>query len=239
MSLTVYPDPATGGGVAIGDTVTGATAGSVFFAGAAGILAQNNTAFQWIGADTQLQLTAGAATKTPLEINLFGLQSADAFQVKDSSTAVVANITSAGKVFATSGPYYNSVTYGFAGLTATGIGGASGFVSLVVGGLAVLSVSCSNVGIATGGELGWSATSGAFDGANDIALARAAAGVLKVTDGSDGTTGGGGIQFTEMTAPTAPSANNVILFSRDNGAGKTQLMALFATGAAQQVAIEP
>jgi len=31
----------------------------------------------------------------------------------------------------------------------------------------------------------------------------------------------------------------VRIFAQDNGAGKTQLMALFATGAAQQIAIEP
>lgn len=50
---------------------------------------------------------------------------------------------------------------------------------------------------------------------------------------------GNGVQFTEMTAPSAPAANKVILYAVDNGAGKTQLMALFPSGAAQQVAIEP
>ncbi len=97
MSLTVYPDPATGGGVAIGDTVTGATAGSVFFAGALGVLAQNNTAFQWIDADTQLQLTAGAATKTPLEINLFDTHSANAVEVKNSGGTPIAYISANGR----------------------------------------------------------------------------------------------------------------------------------------------
>jgi hypothetical protein len=47
------------------------------------------------------------------------------------------------------------------------------------------------------------------------------------------------ITFTEMTAPSAPAANKVHLYAEDNGAGKTRLMALFPTGAAQQVAIEP
>ncbi len=59
---------------------------------------------------------------------------------------------------------------------------------------------------------------------------------VKVTDGS---TGGGALQFQEMTAPSAPSTNLVYLYAQDNGSGKTQLMALFPTGAAQQVAIEP
>lgn len=85
-------------GASIGGTVTGATAGSVFFAGALGVLAQNNAAFQWVDADTQLQLTAGSATKTPLEINLFAAQSADAFQVKNSASQIVNNITADGGV---------------------------------------------------------------------------------------------------------------------------------------------
>jgi len=42
----------------------------------------------------------------------------------------------------------------------------------------------------------------------------------------------------EMTAPAAPAANGGRLFFQDNGAGKTQLMVIFATGAAQQLAIQ-
>jgi len=47
------------------------------------------------------------------------------------------------------------------------------------------------------------------------------------------------LQMSEATAPTAPSTNDVRLYAEDNGAGKTRLMALFPTGAAQQVAIQP
>jgi hypothetical protein len=47
------------------------------------------------------------------------------------------------------------------------------------------------------------------------------------------------IEQTEMAAPSAPAANGVRIYAQDNGAGKTQLMALFASGAAQQIAIEP
>ena len=46
-------------------------------------------------------------------------------------------------------------------------------------------------------------------------------------------------EMTEMTAPAAPAANKVRFYAEDNGSGKTRLMALFATGAAQQIAIEP
>lgn len=49
----------------------------------------------------------------------------------------------------------------------------------------------------------------------------------------------GGVDLPEMTAPSAPAANTVRLYAEDNGSGKTRLMALFNSGAAQQVAIEP
>lgn len=47
------------------------------------------------------------------------------------------------------------------------------------------------------------------------------------------------IEGAEMTAPAAPAANGFRIFAEDNGAGKTRLMVQFATGAAQQIAIEP
>lgn len=87
-------------------------------------------------------------------------------------------------------------------------------------------------------------SSGAFSwasGANanvgqDTSLVRAAAGIVGVRNGS---TGGGALSFVEQTAPSAPATNGVYLYAEDNGSGKTRLMALFPTGAAQQVAIEP
>jgi hypothetical protein len=42
--------------------------------------------------------------------------------------------------------------------------------------------------------------------------------------------GTGALTFAEMTAPAAPAVNNGILFTRDDGAGVTQLCARFATG---------
>jgi hypothetical protein len=47
------------------------------------------------------------------------------------------------------------------------------------------------------------------------------------------------IAGAEMTAPAAPAANGYRIYAEDNGAGKTRLMVLFATGAAQQIAIQP
>ena len=52
-------------------------------------------------------------------------------------------------------------------------------------------------------------------------------------------TAGKHIEFYEGTAPAAPSVDRVRIYAEDDGAGKTRLMALFASGAAQQIAIEP
>jgi len=49
----------------------------------------------------------------------------------------------------------------------------------------------------------------------------------------------GYIEGKEQTAPAAPAANGYRLFAQDNGAGKTQLMVIFGSGVAQQIAIEP
>lgn len=68
------------------------------------------------------------------------------------------------------------------------------------------------------------------------ALARDAAGIKVIA--ADGTTGAF-LSGVEQTAPSAPSANGYRLFAQDNGAGKTQLMVIFGSGAAQQIAIEP
>jgi len=47
------------------------------------------------------------------------------------------------------------------------------------------------------------------------------------------------IAGVEMTAPSAPAANGYRIYAEDNGSGKTRLMVRFATGVAQQIAIEP
>uniref|UniRef100_A0A6M3KW31 Uncharacterized protein n=2 Tax=viral metagenome TaxID=1070528 RepID=A0A6M3KW31_9ZZZZ len=49
----------------------------------------------------------------------------------------------------------------------------------------------------------------------------------------------GYFELPEVSAPGAGAANTARIYAQDNGAGKTQIMAQFATGAAQQIAIEP
>lgn len=49
----------------------------------------------------------------------------------------------------------------------------------------------------------------------------------------------GGIRMAEQTDPAAPPANQAHLYTRDNGAGKTQLVVRFPTGVVQVLATEP
>ena len=50
---------------------------------------------------------------------------------------------------------------------------------------------------------------------------------------------GGDILFTERADPAAPAANKAVLYSKDDGAGKTQIVVRFPTGAVQVIATEP
>lgn len=96
----------------------------------------------------------------------------------------------------------------------------------------------------------------AFSATNETHTSRAAGGstifkahasqsasIIKVTDSSSNALlqvlAAGGIEMAEQTAPSAPSSNAVRIYAEDNGAGKTRLMALFPSGVAQQIAIEP
>lgn len=88
-------------------------------------------------------------------------------------------------------------------------------------------------GVTTTGYVGFASSNPL---APDTTLTRVAAGIVGVRDG---TTGGAAVSLVEQTAPAAPAANGVYIYAEDDGAGKTRLMARFATGAAVQIAIEP
>jgi len=47
------------------------------------------------------------------------------------------------------------------------------------------------------------------------------------------------MEMVEITAPAAGATNSARIFAEDDGAGKTRLMVRFATGAVQQLAIQP
>jgi hypothetical protein len=83
-----------------------------------------------------------------------------------------------------------------------------------------------------------------FDEARDPYTARNA---LRIQPGVDvvgldangNATISGYIGGSEISDPAAPAANSGRLYFRDNGAGKTQLVVRFPTGAVQVIATEP
>jgi hypothetical protein len=94
----------------------------------------------------------------------------------------------------------------------------------------------SEVTLPSSSTLGWVSTStGAGNIGQDTAMARSAAGVIVLTNGS---TGGSAMQLREMTAPSGVT-NSAIIYTEDDGAGKTRLMVRFGSGAPQQISIEP
>jgi hypothetical protein len=119
---------------------------------------------------------------------------------------------------------------------ATAILAASGNIVL---GRASGTNANADVWLGYSGAIKWSNSStntGASALADHCSLARVDPGILGVR-GSGGA--GGAISLVEMTSPAAPATNGVYIFAEDNGSGKTRLMARFATGATQQLAIEP
>jgi hypothetical protein len=117
---------------------------------------------------------------------------------------------------------------------------ANGSVDIVDGsGMAQINFniqSANGLRVASDRPIGF--TSGAANGSTpDTTIRRVTTGILGVRGGA--ITDPGALSFIEQTAPAAPAANGVYIYAKDNGAGKTQLMALFATGAAVQIAIEP
>ena len=120
------------------------------------------------------------------------------------------------------------------GLTLSAAGSA--VMDFISAGSAInLRLSGANANVQSSFSLSWASGSTVTVG-NDLRIARSAASVLAINNAS---TGGGALQVTEMTAPAAPATNSIRIYAEDDGAGKTRLMALFATGAAQQLAIEP
>jgi hypothetical protein len=67
--------------------------------------------------------------------------------------------------------------------------------------------------------------------------------ILQFIDATNGDLAAVEFKFAEITElasdPAAPSANKARLYTKDNGAGKTQLVVRFPTGAVQVIATEP
>jgi hypothetical protein len=144
------------GTMAVGDSITGATSGSVLFAGVSGALTQDNTNFFWDNSTKRL----GIGDSTPLAALTVG--ASDAFQV-DSTGAISAatGITSSGAVtFAgLSGGGIQCLQVSNTGLlsgtgSACGSGGGSG-ADTALSNLSAVAINTSLLlGVSDGGALG-------------------------------------------------------------------------------------
>jgi len=174
----------------------------------------------------RLTLTGVAGTSVNITAESLGTGSAN--------LDVVITPKGTGKVKFASGTFVNSNGYAFL----VGIQGTySGF-----------DYSGHGVQFPTEGVLSWVDTGNFITGTKDTGVAKTSAGIVEINNGTAGTYRDLKLrnllnteyhQMTEMTAPSAPATNSVRIYAEDNGSGKTRLMALFATGAAQQLAIEP
>jgi hypothetical protein len=104
-----------------------------------------------------------------------------------------------------------------------------------VGGISTFGFIANQFQLASATYLGWAAA----PNSSGNATLRLYGNIDGVAVRGNSTTAGAHVNLTEMTAPAAPAANGVNIYAEDDGAGKTRLMALFASGAAQQIAIEP
>lgn len=114
-------------------------------------------------------------------------------------------------------------------------------VSLSINGVGRYEWSATQVKLVAANLIGWTASS--INATFDTALSRVSAGIVAVGTGAAGNASGelraAILSGQEIAAPAAPAADGFRIFAQDNGAGKTQLMVIFATGAAQQIAIQP
>jgi len=126
-------------------------------------------------------------------------------------------------------------------ISASGLINAVGASTYIYTGNSTVAIGTHGSGspglaLSSGSVINWTVSGGAAGGTPDSGVARTIANVIGITNGS---TGGGALGLVEMTSPAAPATNGVYIFAEDNGSGKTRLMARFATGAAQQISIEP
>jgi hypothetical protein len=182
------------------------------------------TAFQVAATDS----ASGSGSK----IADFQVNGASVFSIPKGGTALASNGTQTVPAFS----FNNASNYG---LYYTGFG----MLAFSIAGSPVLGIDSAGLRLGTN-SLTWGTGVG---GTKDIGLERDAAGVVKFTDGAgslrDWKARRGSLSeyldITEMSAPAAPAANTARLYVEDDGSGKTRLMVLFPTGAAQVLATEP
>ena len=227
-------------------SISGLTADCILYSTDTTTLAQS-TGLKWgPTAGLGLQIAAGTATTdvAALSITRTNNNAAVATGVKITFT----DTTSASgflpfQILGGSAGTTNLLSIGKSGIiglngggTITPLGGIL-YIQASSGGSTFAQISDGLYNTVAAGVFGWASNTNGGS-APDTGISRSAAGIVAFGTGSSGN-GQAALFLSERTAPSAPASNSVHIYAVDNGAGKTQLMALFNSGAAQQIAIEP
>lgn len=250
-SLTTSGSPINGGGggaagtVAIGGTVTSGTAGSVLFLTTGGALSQDNANFFYDDTDHQLVMGAGTVGKPSIIFgdDTTGLFRAGANQIGIALSGVLAMgvgvaAGAADQTFGAGRFLADSRNAGDMHISHLAQTGSTAYALRVTsaGVTRLNSASGQNVLLTVAGTSRWILNgtnfdlSPAADNTTDLGLTATRVRRLYMAEYWEG---------SEQTAPAAPGADKGRVFFQDNGAGKTQMMVIFSSGAAQQLAIQP
>lgn len=229
--------------------VVGGTLGSVLFVGAGPVVAEDNTNFKWgTTAGQGLTLNAGAATTAVSALAVTQTWNNAAITYAGIKYTITDTASAAGSL-----PF--QILGGASGTTNLLSVGKNGEVVAPIfdtyeGSNIVVRISGGNADslrFGSGEVAGWSSAESATGAVSDFGVCRLSAGLGGIGNGSQASFAGslkltntqnvGYVEVDEMTAP-AGAANSARLFTQDNGAGKTQLMVIFGSGAAIQLAIE-
>lgn len=212
---------------------TGTSLGNVFLGSAAGNFTLSGTSVVAIGNSAATSLT------TANNVIAIGRQSGD---VATTASNIILIGSDAGGLI-TQGGINTAVGHTSLGRVTTGV------ENVGVGELAGYDLDTSSsfntfIGSRAGGQAG----------AASVMTRRTAIGYNSVATADDQVMLGTSIQtvvhpgpsqfdkevlMTEISDPSAPASNKAYLYCRDNGSGKTQIVAKFPTGAVQVVATEP
>lgn len=175
----------------------------------------------------------GSANAVQSIVRAHSTQTANLMEWRNNAGSYVAYMKPSG-TFRQESSSDSDVAFGIA--DGRGIYSAGGGLLNISAGGGMFQFSGGGAMAGSGVAFCWASGGNPGGGTMDTGLIRNAAAIIEITNGS---TGGGAMMWQEMTAPSAPATNKVVLYAEDNGSGKTRLMARFATGVAQQVAIEP
>lgn len=231
---------------AVGSPITGGTENSILFVGAGGVVSQDNANFSRTAAQFKYKTITEHATNGAFLLQFSGWNGVGYTQglVIETTDAVAYSPI---QIIMKNAAYTTRSTMRTGdnnGIYFVGTHNARwSFTCSEGGGLQGFNIYCSNAAVSEAvAEL---TTGYATQRGFKIKLAASQSADAFQVFASDDTTklfnigATGFIETIEQTAPAAPAANGVRIYAVDNGAGKTQLMALFSSGAAQQLAIQP